>query len=106
MKITEGTPASVVYVTDTRAAVVVHRTPKRVRVALVETGSYYHENPADVAAGDYPVTLADGILDRPIAGTERTYTLKIDSEGKVYGWSGTHGRLALGHSVTRTDHRV
>ena len=109
MKIDEiqaGTPASIVYVTDTRAAVVVKRTPKRVTVLPVVTGPVFHENADDVAVGDFPVVCAEGILSQPLTDSKlRTYTLREREDGSVYGDSGKWGRLALGSSVTRTDYR-
>jgi len=92
-----GTPATIVIYQDTRAAVVVRRTPKRVIVALVELDESTRKH---VAPGTPdPGHTVKGDLTKIIEGSERTYTLKEDSTGKAYATSGDYGRLSLGHSV-------
>lgn len=95
--VTEGTPATVIIYTDTQAAVVVRRTPKRVVVALVETDAATRE-PVEPGTPD-PGYRIQGILDKIIPGTERTYTLKEDSKGNAFGRNGEGQRVSLGHSV-------
>lgn len=91
-----GTPATVIIYTDTQAAVVVRRTPKRVVVALVETDATTRE-PVEPGTPD-PGYRIQGILDKIIPGTERTYTLK-ERSGKAYGRNAEGQHVSLGHSV-------
>lgn len=98
-----GTPANILYVHDSRAAVVTHRTPRRVTIARVEVGPSYHESP--VTGDTPPIVLADGILDKVIPDTERTYTLKQTDEGRVYGDSKQYGRCSFGISRDRTNYQ-
>lgn len=92
-----GTPATVIIYTDTQAAVVVKRTPKRVVVALVETDPSTREQAAPGTPD--PGWRVEGDLTKIIAGTERTYTLREDKSGKVYANNSDGGRVSLGHSV-------
>lgn len=102
-EIQTGTPANILYVHDSRAAVVTRRTPKRVTVARVEVGPSYHESP--VSGDTPPIVLADGILDRPIPGTERTYTIRATDDGVLYGYSRQYGRCSFGLSRDRTNYQ-
>lgn len=93
-----GTPATAIIWQDTQAAVVTHRTPKRVKVARVETDpATFRLNEPNTPDPGYRV---EGDLTKIIEGTERTYTLKVDSNGNAYATSTDYGRVALGHSVT------
>ena|SRR5207237_10328626 len=95
--VTEGTPATVIIYTDTQAAVVVRRTPKRVVVALVETDPTTRE--AAAPGTPDPGWRVEGDLTKIIPGTERTYTLKEDSKGNAFGRNADGQRVSLGHSV-------
>ncbi len=98
-----GTPASIVYPHDTYAAVVVHRTPKRVKVARVETGP---RERVDGGSGDTPpIVEAKGILDKIAEGTDVTYTLRVRKDGSVYGDNVNGGRVSFGESVTRINYQ-
>lgn len=92
-----GTPATIIIYTDTQAAVVTHRTPKRITVARVELDESTRK-PVDPGTPD-PGYSVSGDLTRVIAGTERTYTLKVDGSGKVYGRNAEGNRVSLGHST-------
>ena len=98
-----GTPASIVYPHDTYAAVVVHRTPKRVKVARVETGP---RERVDGGSGDTPpIVEARGILDKIVEGTAATYTLRSDFPGHLVGTNSNGGRVTFGESVTRINYQ-
>lgn len=98
-EIVKGTPASIVYPHDLRAAVVVRRTAKRVVIARVPVG------PVRVVESGGPgaITEADGITDRPIAGTEVSYTLRTRRDGSAYADRADGGRVTFGHSVDRVN---
>lgn len=106
MKITEiiaGTPASICYPHDSRAAVVVRRTPKRIVIKRVEVGENVR---VDGGTGDTPpIVEAQGILDQPIDGTEMTLTLRERADGSVYATNGDGWKVSLGHSVSRTNYQ-
>lgn len=106
MKITEivpGTPASLVYPHDTRALVVLKRTPKRVTLARVEVTDPVR---VDGGSGDTPPIVESwGKLDEPIAGTEFTVTLYERDNGSVYGNNGNGQRVAFGYSTSRTNYQ-
>jgi hypothetical protein len=106
MKLSEivtGTPASIVYPHDSRAAVVVRRTPKRIVIARVETGPTVR---VDGGSGDTPpIVEAVGILDKIVEGSEVTLTLRERKDGSVYAENGNGCRVALGHSVSRTNYQ-
>ena len=104
MNITPGTPATIGYYTDSRAAVVTKVTAKSVWVARVETTNTRHEN-ENLAEGEMPVVLKDGILDKPLGPGER-FTLYTDGDGKPYATKGDKSiRVRFGHSVTRVDYK-
>jgi hypothetical protein len=97
-----GTPASVVYPHDLRAAVVVRRTAKRVVIARVPVGP---SERVDGGTDCPPITEAQGITDRPIAGTEVTYTLRTRRDGSVYADRADGGRITFGISVDRVNYQ-
>jgi len=101
--IQDGTPATVLYPNDTRAAVVVRRTPKKVYVARVETTNRRRESDR-LAEGEMPVILEDGILDQPV-GPGLLYTLKVDGAGRPYAERDGQ-RVRFGHSVTRIVYKI
>jgi hypothetical protein len=104
VNITPGTPATIGYYTDSRAAVVTKVTAKSVWVARVETTNERNESD-NLAAGEMPVRLADGVLDKPLGAGER-FTLYIDRDGKPYATRGDKSiRVRFGHSVTRVDYK-
>jgi hypothetical protein len=97
--ITAGTPASIVYPHDYRAAVVVKRTPKRVVIARVEVGPV-----RVIEQGGYgAITEAEGILTEVRPGTEQSYTLRTRKDGSVYGDRADGGRVNFGRSVDRIN---
>jgi hypothetical protein len=96
-----GDPASILFYSDTRAAVIVRVTPKSIVVARVETGPSRLDMASDSGAYGVRPTLEDGILDRPIAGSEERFTWNPRTGSYRRGSI----RLVLGHSVTRVDHR-
>lgn len=96
-----GQPASIVLYTDTRAAVVTKVTAKTIVIARVETGPSRLDMASDEGAYGLRPTLEDGILDKPIEGTEQRYTWNE----KRQGWFHMGTRARLGRSVTRVDHR-
>jgi hypothetical protein len=104
MEITTGTPATIHYYTDSRAAVVERRTAKRVWIARVETTNARNEN-ENLAPGELPVRIADGVLGKPL-GPGEMYTLYTDRDGRPYATRGDKSiRVRFGHSVTRVDYR-
>lgn len=104
MEITIGTPATILYWTDTRAAVVTRRTAKRVWIARVETTNERNERD-QLAEGELPVRIADGVLDKPLGPGEQ-YTLYTDSAGEQYATRGDKSiRVRFGHSRTRVDYK-
>lgn len=99
--VSQGDPATMRYVTDTVAMVVVGVTPKSIRTRRVVTGPARRDEACDVGAYGLGVTVEDGILDQPIAGTETIFRW---SEKKQAFFS--HGRrLILGRSQSRRDWR-
>lgn len=103
-EIVAGTPATIVLHTDTRAAVVIRRTEKRVYVARVETGPTYRES-ENLAAGELPVMLADGLTDKPL-GEGESYSFFPNATGGPVATRGDRSvRVVFGHSRTRIDYR-
>jgi hypothetical protein len=94
-----GMPASVVYVTDSSAAVVIKVNAKSVVVAKVATGEAVK---VDEING-WPVYDEPGLLDQPITPGERYKFAGINSSGQRVYANGTI-RLSLGRSVDRTDY--
>lgn len=102
-EVVAGTPASICYPHDTQAAVVVKRTPKRVIIALVQTGPTVR---VDGGSGDTPpINEAEGILDKIIAGSETSYTLRTRRDGSAYATAGGRQPVSFGRSVSRTDYQ-
>jgi len=97
-----GTPASIAYPHDTRAAVVVRRSAKRVVIARVPVGPTVR---VDGGTDCPPITEAPGIVDQPIEGTERTYTLRTRRDGSVYADRADGSRLTFGVSVDRVNYQ-
>lgn len=96
-----GDPASIRYHTMTRAAVVVGVTPRSVKIRRVEVGPSRQDMMCDPGAYGVRPSIEDGILDRPIEGTD-----------EVFRWSDAHGAfrhggcsLRLGVSRNWTDWR-
>ena len=100
--ITVGTPATILYYTDTRAAVVTKITEKGVWIARVETTNRRRESDR-LADGEFPVILEDGVLDQPIGPGER-YTRRSRADGTEYATRGDL-RAHFGSSVSRIDYR-
>lgn len=105
MDITPGTPATIHYYTDSRAAVVTRVTSKRVWIARVETTNERNEREIPEGSGELPVRIADGVLDK-IIGEPEQYSLYIDRDGRPYATRGDKSiRVRFGHSVTRVDYK-
>ena len=100
-----GAPATIHYVTDSRAAVVVRVNAKSISVARVETGKPEKDMSADGARNpDCPsVTCAEGILDKIIGKPERYVRVKR-SDGTI-GYCNGSITVTLGQSVSRIDYR-
>lgn len=100
--VAKGAPVSIMYYTDTRAAVVTRVSPsgKTVTVARVETGPSRRDMACDEGAYGLRPTRADGILTDPIPGTEQTFRL---TRRNRYENQGCY--LILGRSTTWVDHR-
>ena len=96
-----GQPASIVLYTDTRAAVVTRVTPKTIVIARVETAEPRLDMASDAGAYGLRPTLENGILDKPIEGTEQRFTWNERRQG----WFHMGTRVRLGLSITRIDHR-
>jgi hypothetical protein len=96
-----GMPATVRLWTDSYAAVVTRVTRKTITVARVETGPVRPDEASDVGAYGLRPTLADGILDKIIPGTEQRYTRGTNGQYRNAGQL-----VTLGHSVTRVDWRA
>jgi hypothetical protein len=96
-----GQPATIRLFNDTKAAVVVHVTPKTVIVSRVETGPTEPDMRCDVGAYGVRPVRAEGILDRIVPGTRERFTLR--KNGRYHNGSIS---LTLGHSVSFTDYRV
>lgn len=104
-EITAGTPATIIYFTDTRAAVVVRRTAKRVYISRVQTTNERNEQ-HQLAEGELPVRISDGVLDKLIDVYPEAYTLYVDRDGEAYATKGDKSiRVRFGHSRTRVDYR-
>lgn len=105
-EIAAGTPATIHFYTDSSAAVVVRRTAKRVYIAPVETTNERHEREIPAGSGELPVTIADGVLDKPLPGAVEIYTLYVDREGKPYATRGDKSiRVRFGYSRRRIDYK-
>lgn len=99
-----GTPATIYLYTDTRAAVVTRRTAKRVWISRVETANRRRES-ENLAEGEMPVMLEDGVLDKPL-GAGEPFTLYVDDEGRPYATKGDKSiRVRFGYSRTRVDYK-
>lgn len=96
-----GDPVSIRYYTDTRAAVVTHVTAKTVTVQRVEVGPSRPDERCDVGAYGARPGMADGILDRPIEGTEQRFTYTKRGTFERQGL-----RLILGRSQDWVDYRL
>lgn len=100
-----GTPATILYDTDTRAAVVTRVTSDHVWIARVETKNRRRES-ENLADGELPVMLEDGDVTKPL-GDGEMFTLYTDREGEPYATKGDRTiRVRFGHSVTRVDYRA
>lgn len=94
-----GMPATILLWTDTRAAVVTRTTPQTITVARVETGPSRPDLASDSGAYGVRPTLADGILDKIIPGTEQRYAFRNGM------WRNGSMRASLGRSVSWVDWR-
>lgn len=94
-----GTPATIHYYTDTRAAVVTRVTAKTITLSRVDTGPERPDMACDAGAYGVRPGRADGILDRPIEGTEQRFTYRNGQ------WRSGSTRATLGRSTTWIDHR-
>jgi hypothetical protein len=104
-EITAGTPATIHYYTDSRAAVVVKRTATRVYISRVETTNERNERD-QLADGELPVRIADGVLGKLIDVYPQAYTLYVDRDGVPYATRGDKSiRVRFGHSRTRIDYK-
>ena len=97
---TVGAPATIVFYTDTNAAVVTRVSGASIWVQKVETGEWTTENPGE----PWPVRVAEGVLNRPY-GPEQRFARHDDTgrhgpqkRGEVY--------VRVGHSTERRDYRV
>lgn len=99
-----GQPATIHYYTDTRAAVVTRVTAKTITLARVETGPSSPDLRCDEGAYGVRPARSEGILSRPIAGSDQRFTFR---HGKWRNGSLTGGlRATLGHSTTWVDYRL
>lgn len=97
-----GDPVSIKYYTDTRAAVVTHVTAKTVTVARVEVGPSEPDMACDAGAYGVRPVKAQGILDKPIEGTEQRFSFRAK-----YGTFEREGlRLIFGRSQEWIDYRL
>jgi hypothetical protein len=97
-----GDPASIRLYTDTRAAVVTHVTAKTVTVQRVEVGPGQPDMACDEGAYGARPVKSEGILDKPIEGTDQRFTWSATKNG-FYN-QGLH--LILGRSQDWIDYRV
>lgn len=95
-----GDPASVLMYSDRYACVVTRVTPKTITVAKVETENGRQDMACDEGAWGVRPWREDGILDRPIEGTEQRF--QRNKHGR-YTRNGL--TLILGSSVTWIDYR-
>ena len=96
-----GMPATIHFVSDSRAAVVTKVNKKSVVVQRVATGPDMQDMNRDGA--DYlPVMQAEGILDQIIGAPER-YS-RIDTADGPRFRNGSMG-ISLGRSISVTDYR-
>jgi hypothetical protein len=107
-----GTPATLVYVTDSSAWVVTRVSPKgkSLWARRVEVGPVRWEDDSEAFRKSEvpPVTLQDGLLDQPY-GDEVRFTLRKSGRWIQSGAGGEtrySSRLVLGHSVRRVDYKV
>lgn len=94
-----GDPATTSYWRDTYAGVVTKVTPKTITIARVEVGPSEPDMACDAGAYGLRPVQAEGILDRPIEGTERRFTF---TRGM---WRNGSMRAYLGHSTEWRDWR-
>lgn len=90
-----GMPCSILYVTDTRAAVVVRVNAKSVTVQRVATDPESKRTIAE--RGPWPVVQEDGILTKTVGNPERfAFNGRRFADGSI--------GLSLGRSVTTIDY--
>ena len=95
-----GQAATIRYYTDTRAAVVTKVTAKTITIARVETTDAKPDEACDAGAYGLRPMRAEGILDRPIAGTELVFRFT-----KRNRWENQGCVARLGSSVEWVDYR-
>lgn len=95
-----GLGATMRYASDTAALVVIRVTPRTLVTQAVQTKEPEVDMASDEGAWGVRPTNAQGILDQPIPGTDRRWTLNKRGQYVSHGQ-----RLTLGHSVTRRDWR-
>lgn len=96
-----GLGASVLYYTDTRAAVITRVTRTQVTVVDVKTGPPVQDMSRDEGAYGIRPTKEPGLLDQPIPGTEQVFRL---TKRGTYERRGL--RLIIGHSTRYIDWRL
>lgn len=96
-----GMPATIHYVTDSSAAVVVKVNPKSVLIARVEIGPWEQDMRVDGARDPncFPVMVAEGITDKVIGEPHRYRRMP---NGRIT--DGSIG-VTLGYSISRRDYR-
>jgi hypothetical protein len=95
-----GLGATMHYVSDSVALVITRVTPRTVVTHEVRTEDPVRDMASDAGAWGVRPTNARGILDQPIPGTDRRWTL--NKQGRYV----SHGQyLTLGYSVSRRDWR-
>lgn len=101
IELTPGVAATEPLVTDTIAGVISRVTRTTVTFQQVETRKATRNMMVD--QGPWPVMDSEGILDRPIVGTEKRFTRR-ERDGKITYWNG-RTRLIIGTSFSRRDYR-
>lgn len=101
IELKSGVGATEPLVTDTIAGVITRVTRTTVTFQRVETRKATRNMQVD--QGPWPVMDAEGVLDRPIPGTEKRFTRR-ERDGKITYWNG-RTRLIIGRSFSRRDYR-